>query len=133
MKWTLALASRGITFGKVVEAARFGRKTGWHRDYLDLSADGQRLNDTEKSQLPAEIMLPDQLIAGLGPSHKSSGGGLCVLKRMKSGQGMKKFGTIFEVLRLLLDTYKPFVLQRMWSKLEVTMVFLGPPVGRSKS
>jgi hypothetical protein len=57
---------------------------------LDLSADGQRLNDTEKSQLPAEIMLPGQLIAGLGPSHKSSGGGLCVLKKDEIWSGNEK-------------------------------------------
>jgi hypothetical protein len=37
---------------------------------MDLRADGQRLNDMEKSQLLVETMLPNQFIAVLGPSCK---------------------------------------------------------------
>jgi hypothetical protein len=80
LAWSGHSPSRGHICGKVVEAARFGRKKRWHRDELDLRTDSQRLNDTEKSQLLVEIMLPDPFIAGLGPSCKSGGGGLCLEK-----------------------------------------------------
>jgi hypothetical protein len=82
------------------------------KDELGLR-DAQRFNGTEKNRLLVEIMLPDQFTAGLGSSRKASGGGLCVLEEVDVWSGnVNEFGAIFQVLRLLLDTYKPFVLQR---------------------
>ena len=59
-----------ILIDKLMKVARLGQKRGWHRDELGLS-DGKHLNHTEKNQLLVEVLLLEQFIAGLGPSHKA--------------------------------------------------------------